>query len=524
MGIPSYYKKLCDRVPGLLSKVRNGQQPTHLWIDFNCMVYHCLRRPGARPYVGEDTRIEWENWLIQDVCKYLKKVVSLVNPSKQVFVGVDGVVPMAKMRQQRLRRFKSHWTAAEEIRIGKSEAKPRWDTNAITPGTAFMERLGDALRACTSSGLTWIVSTADEPGEGEHKAMAGIRGCVELDSHVVYGLDADLIILSLLQRVNQMWLFREAIECGDIQYNAFNEEEYRYFSIHKLKEHITKGQDGFYLLDYCMAMSFMGNDFLPHGLSLKLKDGGHDLLLEMLHEVRKRHSALILNGHTYYWNIAALQDCIKWLADREEGWVQKHCSAKVGQRFQPARGSSPLEVTVDEWNKTPLRACEELALVQSIQTSVDRKTSVSLRDDWKEVYHERWLHTANTNPIVHQYLTGLNWIVQYYTGEPINKEWCYPWFLPPLWSDMAEYLTANTVPYAPEPSGVTVKPQEQLALVLPLASFWLIRDSKLRMLPKKAPHLWPFKFELFTAGHKMMWECEAQIPLFTPERLRYFMS
>jgi hypothetical protein len=69
-----------------------------------------------------------------------------------------------------------------------------------------------------------------------------------------------------------------------------------------------------------------------------------------------------------------------------------------------------------------------------------------------------------------------------------------------------------------------VKPQEQLAMVLPLESYWLIRDKKLRELPKLAPQLWPSSFQLFTAGHKQTWECEAQIPLFFPSRLRYLLS
>jgi 5'-3' exoribonuclease 1 len=188
-----------------------------------------MRRPGAKPYEGEETRIEWENNLIREVYQYCKKIVSLVNPTEQVFVGVDGVVPMAKMRQQRLRRFKSHWTAAEERRIGKSEGGPRWDTNAITPGTAFMERLGEALQSLRGNNIKWIISAADEPGEGEHKVMKAMR---EIDknksTHIIYGLDADLILLSLLQPINKLYLFREAIECGEVQYNQWNRKSSKY--------------------------------------------------------------------------------------------------------------------------------------------------------------------------------------------------------------------------------------------------------------------------------------------------------
>ena len=57
-------------------------------------------------------------------------------------------------------------------------------------------------------------------------------------------------------------------------------------------------------------------------------------------------------------------------------------------------------------------------------------------------------------------------------------------------------------------------PQEQLTLVLPLASWGLLRDKRLRQIPRQVPQLYPTSFEFFSAGHSMMWECEAQIPLF----------
>ena len=88
---------------------------------------------------------------------------------------MDGVVPMAKIRQQRLRRFKSPWVSAEEVRLGKPESGPRWDTNAITPGTAFMEKLGKALHDIRGPKVRWLVSDAAEPGEGEHKIMNQMR-------------------------------------------------------------------------------------------------------------------------------------------------------------------------------------------------------------------------------------------------------------------------------------------------------------------------------------------------------------
>lgn len=520
MGIPSYYKTLCDRVPGLLSKVRKGQQPTHLWIDFNCMVYHCLRRPGAVTYPGEAGRVAWEDQLIRDVCNYVRKVVGLVEPTHQVFIGVDGVVPMAKLRQQRLRRFKSHWTAAEEMRIGKREAgTERWDTNAITPGTAFMERLGTALKGLSGSGLQWIVSGAEEPGEGEHKAMMMLRACKERTSHVIYGLDADLIVLSLLQPVDELWLFREAVECGEVQYRD-NEEEYRYFSIHKLREVLSSG-DADYMRDYCMAMSFLGNDFLPHSFTFKLKDGGHHELVDMLRDVRRSIGGPLTTADG--WTELGIRKCLEWLAQREEDWMKRHCKGKLGKRWQHTRGSSPVEHAVDEWNKMPLRAADELALVTKVT-----KEECILKESWREVYWDRYMNGATAADRVRaceEYLRGLDWIFKYYMGEAVDREWCFPWYTTPLWADLSSVAAASsTFPKAQKPSNWQLAPQQQLALVLPMESYTLIRDAKLRRLPRLAPQLWPSEFQLFTGGRAQTWECEALLPLFTMSRLRTLLA
>jgi len=526
MGIPSYYKTLCDRIPGLLAK-RIPEKPTHFWVDFNCMIYHCIRRPDIAVYT-EETRLQWENDAIEAVCKYMKKLIALVQPTVMVYIGVDGVVPMAKIRQQRLRRFKSYWTALEEQRIGVRGSEMRWDTNAITPGTAFMERLGVALHLMArGEGPRIIVSAADEPGEGEQKLMRELRGSMADKSHVIYGLDADLIVLGLLLGYEKVWLFREAAEtgvkrpsktpslelsyktCGDV---ATSDEEYSYFSIQKLSKWAFDGHDKEYRLDYCMGMSLLGNDFLPHSLSVKLKEGGHEVLLNMLSDCRQAGG--LSNQNT--WNKEGLVKCFAYLARNEQQSIELSVLDKIKNRHQRTRGATSKEHAQDEWNKTPLRICDELALMNG----------ESLRTDWRAVYYERYLGITSQKEIDNlckQYCMGLQWIHHYYLGKEVDLSWHFPWFLPPLWADLAGWLAANELPEAPR-GGFVLKPQEQLALVLPIQSYWLVRDPKLRQLPKKLPQFWPSGFELFTAGHKQMWECETCIPILTPERLRWTLN
>jgi 5'-3' exonuclease len=149
-----------------------------------------------------------------------------------------------------------------------------------------------------------------------------------------------------------------------------------------------------------------------------------------------------------------------------------------------------------------------------------------LRTDWKVVYYERYLGITTQkelDSVCKHYCLGLQWIAQYYTGCSVDQTWHFPWHLPPLWSDLADWLLANELGI---PSGTRepLKPQEQLSLVLPKQSYWLVRDKNLRSLPSKLPQFWPSKFELFTAGHTQMWECEPCIPILTPERLRHVLN
>ena len=75
-------------------------------------------------------------------------------------------------------------TVTDEMRTKKS-----WDSNAITPGTPFMDLLAQSLRYWvvqkmnTDPGwknLEVIISDASVAGEGEHKIMDFIRRSVRI--------------------------------------------------------------------------------------------------------------------------------------------------------------------------------------------------------------------------------------------------------------------------------------------------------------------------------------------------------
>ncbi len=530
MGIPSYYKRLIDKFPKLVQRgFQSLPRSDILLMDFNCLIYQCVRAAGV--YRAEE-KDAWEAKLIEAVKAYTVEVWGAAGRPREVFIAVDGVVPMAKIRQQRLRRFKAPWWAAAEREAGVRAAET-WDTNAITPGTEFMEKLATGLRSlCAARGAGWSVSAADEPGEGEQKLMAWIRGraagsdpkALAGKEVVVYGLDADLIVLSLLSlartapTVASWGLLRELAEFE-------RDGRQGVFGLLNVKELlgilVPQGQSAAdYMLEYVCAMSFLGNDFLPHSLTVKMREDGHEKMRRTLHELHRDGQRLVgPGGHVQKRAAAAF--VAAWAEAEEELLVEA-----VGHKYK-ARGPPPrtdAERAMQRTQNLPLEWREEAAICTGIGADKDSGVQLCLTADWRETYYRRWLRGADAAAAVRIYEQGLQWILDYYTGCPVSYSWYFPWNLPPLWGDLRRGLESGAEVCEAPPVSAPVAPQEQLAMVLPMSSWGLVRRADLRALPGRAPAFWPDRFGFFSTGKRWMWECEAEVPVISVERLRGLLT
>ena len=54
---------------------------------------------------------EFEEQLIRDVATRIEKYVSMINPTDVLYISFDGVAPLAKMEQQRTRRYKTYFSS-----------------------------------------------------------------------------------------------------------------------------------------------------------------------------------------------------------------------------------------------------------------------------------------------------------------------------------------------------------------------------------------------------------------------------
>mmetsp|Transcript_55900 Transcript_55900/g.60522 ORF Transcript_55900/g.60522 Transcript_55900/m.60522 type:complete len:336 (+) Transcript_55900:133-1140(+) len=244
-GIPKMFRWLTDQYPDIINNrleegLAENVSVDNFYLDMNGIIHPATHGNNENELVFLD-----ETAMFKKIFLYVDRLYKMVKPNHVFYLAVDGTAPRAKMNQQRSRRFRSakeaeqlaaDLTAREnfqgkELKIDPN--KKRFDSNCITPGTDFMLKLSLALQKWVDyklqtdpfwmNGATVIVSGPDVPGEGEHKVMDFIRESQEdyrntgtsSDvygpgwTHVLYGLDADLIMLGLVTHESNFMLLRE---------------------------------------------------------------------------------------------------------------------------------------------------------------------------------------------------------------------------------------------------------------------------------------------------------------------------
>ena len=511
MGIPSFYRHLVKLNPTLIKKKSDLDKTSVLALDFNCAIYHCLSLLQKKTPYEASKRIEFEDELIRSAIKYIVKLRDHVQPTDLLYVAIDGVVPMAKIRQQRMRRFKSVWVAKEEGAI-KGEVGVGWDRNAITPGTDFMNRLCQRIEVWAAGcvgGPKVVISGVNESGEGEQKIMAYLRAHEPRGTVVVYGLDADLIVLCLWHHQRYGWTFkllREEVEMkGGVKLNTFGEEILLYFDIDQLAT-IIKQKWPVALEDYVGAMSFLGNDFVPHGLTLCIREDGIDRLMEILVKTGRR---LVVESDSGGWvyDPETMKALITGVAARENKWITEG----VFKKLKMSAHGRPSQEVVSDVDKA-LNIMNSLPLTWKVERCMASRTEDGwiLNEDWKAKYYEEFLWAAEPGSAVKEWLHGIQWILNYYTGGPVDMLWYYPWYLPPLFQDISAGALEGKRVIKAGPNPIT--PIAQLIMVLPVESYALLPRG-LRRMPIVKPEFYPTKWGFFSAGRRQLWECEPMIPM-----------
>jgi len=436
----------------------------------------------------------------------MNEIVAVAGPSAGVYLSCDGVVCAAKRRQQRLRRFKGPWASALEAKVlNKPPTVAKWDQNALTPGSAFMATLATVLtaegaRLQAKLGIPVIVSTTEEPGEGEHKLLAYMRQ-VKPRSCMIYGLDADLILLSMLLGADtdaDVYLLREAQEFEK------GSGGWRTLTISGLTTALgleTKGQ----IRDFVATMSLLGNDFLPRSLTHTVRDDGIPNLIACLKKVGL--PIVDADGKLSRDGLLALLQL--WASTEERDLVVAATEAVKTSRRPAGIGASPDETALREWNAQPARWASSTKILDPMRPT-------SLHKDWVAIY-QSW-HPGSAAG----FIQGVAWVWDYYSGRPVDQSWMFDEHLPPRWSEMVTSLKAQPDSLSPPPILYSEPLPDWLHLlsVLPADSVQRLCTPKARELMMRAPYFWPTSWSVYDVGKTQLWECEPVIPMIPETVLR----
>lgn len=507
MGIPSFYRQTCRRYSKLITR-SVGPPPEWLCLDFNCAMYYVLNK--MPPISGFANAAVWEEKLCRNIAAYMGELSDLAAPTKGIYVSCDGAVCAAKRRQQRLRRFKGPWATVMESRFTGVTKEAGWDQNALTPGSAFMAQLDDTLVAAGSSlekrlGIPVTVSTTKDSGEGEHKLMAHMR-LVKPVSCTIYGLDADLILLAMLLRVDtgaDVRLMREAqsFESGEV--GGWRSLDVGGLAMTMITSDFLGSGPNDRIRDFVCAMSLLGNDFLPRSLTHTVRDDGIPELIAIL-QSRVWLAGLRIVGNSGGVSRAGLIVLLEAWAENEE---RDLVVAGVNGRKAAARRASTPE---EEWNNTPARWA-------SVSRILDPRDSSKLIKGWRGVY-QGWKPGHPEN-----YLRGIAWTWDYYSGRAVDQGWMFDEHLPPLWSDVLRQLRQDYGAVVAPPPVVYKEPLPDwlhMLAVLPAASVNRLLPPPARRIMARMPYYWPETWSVFDVGKTQIWECEPVIPMIPEYVLR----
>lgn len=422
----------------------------------------------------------------KEVCDMIDGLVNIVQPKKRLFLCVDGVAGLSKCQQQRQRRFKS----AKE----RMETKTQFDSCSITPGTKFMHYLNKYIlwhihHRCNKGGdwehLDVIYSSEKVQGEGEHKCKRLFQEyCVPNEKMMIYGLDADLIMLCLSTQLPNIFVYRDNMYKNNERFII----DIGYFATKLRAKLKTKTA----VIDFIFMCFLVGNDFLPQIPGLEILSNGIE---KMLHKYQELFCDFgLIDPDTYLIRMPQLLAFFKALS------VLEIDALKRKYLFRHKYTEDPLLNTYFFTSGQDQIECDF--------------------DSYKKAYYSTRVNCTNIDKICYEYIKGLQWVILYYCDEIPSWVWFYPFHYAPFLADLAE-STYSTFEYSvTEP----LDSFEQLLAVLPPQSAYLLPPVLTNlMLSQSSPlvQFYPEEFEIDMCGKRTDWEGIAILPIIDLFALRH---
>jgi 5'-3' exonuclease len=553
MGVPGFFAWLLKNNTHKNIILNNLDNINNLYFDANCLFHpKCFDILKLHSHITDIDKLE--KLMIKRIIEYITFIINYVGPSDFVYIAVDGVAPIAKINQQRKRRYKSvidkeyQTLINEKYKIIKNDI---WSNIVITPGTDFMIRLDNEIinfintLQKNNKKLKIIYSSYKECGEGEHKIMRHIKNNLTNKNHVIYGLDADLIFLAMsYEKSENIFLLRELNHIKNISQPITEEvnEKLCFVSIKntidtynkiiksKLEENLDimeiNLEDYDFSKDFIILCFMLGNDFIPHIPSLNIRNNGIEHLIDayvyMFTFTKSYLISKLNNSNSSQLNNSSLLLILSYLKDIESEYFEIDLP-KYKQKFRHKKFMKSANSTNEDYER---EIWEHENMINNKSDEDYIKLGFDNKSEYKFRYYEHHFHSRINqqkfiNKICHNYLMMMQWIYKYYFEiEMPSWRYCYQYDESPFISDLYIYLNEflsegkqfESILYE-DP----IKIETQLLSVIPPQFYKNIfnknieNEYKKKLNDNRTKYMFPQKPHI-ELNKDMYWMCEPLLP------------
>lgn len=444
MGVLGLFKSLCKRFPTIRRQFSDLSCPKTdcFYIDTNCLIYTAVsnsRYDSDDPYTN----------VINETLRYVDFLVSIVQPGKLLYFAFDGPAPLAKVHQQRKRRYLAEKANAHSF-----------DGLQISVGTEFMdildERFRDFIEIRRSESSIWrkpdiIYSSHRVPGEGEHKIVEFLRGKPKTNLvHMIFSPDADVMFLASSISKDTIYILRTIDSSFYDKYDSPQDTSPdSFFVIHVpiLMELLSitfyeKIIDDMSIVsrEFCLICFLLGNDFIPVFSEVNFKKITLDDIID-----------------SYVKNV-----------------------------------SSKGEYLVND--DLSLNLLNIMHFFESITDNnhYEFKTTKSARDYFKKKV--KYVKVSDEKKIVFNAISSYSFVIDYYFKGCPSWSWYYEYsYSPPLKLIVEHILDYEVTPYDISTPSL---PFEQLMFIFPPAAAKYLPEPLAELMEGELKHFYPREFEI----------------------------
>ena len=448
----------------------------------------------------ESAQIYLEMVIIKYSCDYIKYLKEIYPLCKEIYVAIDGVPYMAKVVEQKKRRFigelmqkltqkfiedESNYNTYRDLFEGIEDKmyfdlrqfeidclKFKFSKGKITPGTIFMENLQKGISEIDGV----ILDGFENPGEGERKIVEKMNMYMNDDDYdtntkiTVYSPDADVIILMCLENVKyDIYIHRYE---GDNEYKILGVRNFcdyliktYFYKDEMLAPELTGLNEILILSDILMLFSLLGNDFIPEVLvgnskalfKINPNIDLNGIIIKYYEELVKNGTYLLNYDDGFYsslnWNFCA--NLLKTI-NASISATKRFRSSRFGEPIVPIKRSFPKEgdslyMKLTEYLNYKYASYNFINISDEnynplIQFTEDLEKIGQYSADHLKIEYNRLLRESRMteDKVCEKYVVGIDWVCKYYLNyDDSHKEWFYDTFFPPVLLSLSKYIETN---------------------------------------------------------------------------------